>query len=222
MMRTTGRLRALYPDAVIGALSMRAVANAGCNPELERAKGEIEKDLRDRFAAAGKDALKNHPVLAAYREYYKRFGKTYHVALQLESVIWKGKSIPSVNCLVEAMFMAELKNMLLTAGHDLDAVAAPLEADAAVGTESFVTMRGDEQLLKENDMFIRDGTAIVSNIIYGPDKRTMITERTANVVYTVYAPPGVGAEAVRAHLHDIQRYVLLSCPSAATECLETA
>ena len=61
-------------------------------------------------------------MIQAYAAYYERFNKTYHVQLQLESVALKGKSIPRVSALVEAMFMAELENLLLTAGHDLDVV----------------------------------------------------------------------------------------------------
>ena len=69
----------------------------------------------------------------AYRDYYKRFDKTYHVQLQLESLLFKGKSIPSVAGLVDAMFMAEMKDWLLTAGHDLDSLQLPLRLEATTG-----------------------------------------------------------------------------------------
>jgi len=39
--------------------------------------------------------------MSAYEGYYRNFRKTYHVALQLESVIWKG-GIPSVGAIVKA------------------------------------------------------------------------------------------------------------------------
>ena len=73
-------------------------------------------------------ALLSHPVLQAYDAYYRQFKKTYHVQLQLESILFKGKSIPSVAALVEAMFMAEMNDLLLTAGHDLDALHLPPDA----------------------------------------------------------------------------------------------
>jgi hypothetical protein len=50
--------------------------------------------------------------IKTYHDYYKRFKKTYHILLQLESIVFKNKSIPKVSSLVEAMFMAELKNLL--------------------------------------------------------------------------------------------------------------
>jgi hypothetical protein len=46
------------------------------------------------------------------------------VKAQWESVAVKGKPIPSRAALVEAMFMAA--RLVLTAGHDLDALAGPL------------------------------------------------------------------------------------------------
>jgi hypothetical protein len=45
---------------------------------------------------------------------------------ELESVARKGKSIPSRAALVEAMFIAELENLILTAGNDLDVVVPPV------------------------------------------------------------------------------------------------
>lgn len=45
--------------------------------------------------------------------------KTYHVALQFESVVFKGKALlNNVAALDESMIMAELDDLLLTAGHD--------------------------------------------------------------------------------------------------------
>jgi DNA/RNA-binding domain of Phe-tRNA-synthetase-like protein len=157
--------------------------------------------------------------LQAYSNYYKRFKKTYHVQLQLESIVWKGKLIPSVSALVECMFMAEVKNMLLTAGHDLDRLHLPLALDVSNGSETYTLMRGDQQTLKEGDMFIRDQEGVISSIIYGPDRRTQITPETRNVIFTVYAPVGIDRSAVEGHLDDIRDCVLLVSPQARLELL---
>ena len=177
------------------------------------------KSLRSQFSGRDRAAMSNLPVLQAYNTYYRRFKKTYHVQLQLESIAWKGRSIPSVSALVEAMFMAEMKNMLLTAGHDLDILHLPLTLDVSKGTESYTLLRGDEQVLKAGDMMIGDGMGIVSSIVYGPDQRTQITDGTRNVVFTVYAPPGINEQAVTQHLQDIQEYVMIIAPQAQVELL---
>jgi DNA/RNA-binding domain of Phe-tRNA-synthetase-like protein len=190
------------------------VANPPQHPALDAAKARLEQALRERYGGLDRAALSQLPVLQAYAGYYKRFKKTYHVQHQLESVVFKGKSLPNVAALVEAMFMAELDDLLLTAGHDLDTLALPLTLDVAQGDETYTLLRGEPQTLKAGDMFIRDGEGMISSILYGPDRRTQITPETKAVVFTVYAPPGVAPEAVAAHLANLERSVRLITPEA--------
>lgn len=199
---------------------MRNVSNSSHHPKLEKRKTEIEEQLRSQFAGQDRAALASHPVLQAYGEYYKRFKKTYHIQLQLESIVLKGKSLPSVASLVECMFMAEVKNMLLTAGHDLDTLQLPLTLDVTKGNESYTLLRGETQTVKAGDMMISDGQGIISNIIYGPDQRTQITPSTRNVVFTVYAPAGIDEQLITSHLEDMRDYVRVVAPQAEVELIE--
>ncbi|MFN8385907.1 MAG: phenylalanine--tRNA ligase beta subunit-related protein [Anaerolineales bacterium] len=191
MFNITPSWQSTFPNAHVGVLVMRNASNPAHHAELEKQKIELEERLRSQFSGQDRTAIASHPVLQVYGEYYKRFKKTYHVQLQLESIVLKGKSIPSVASLVECMFMAEVKNMLLTAGHDLDKLQLPLTLDVTQGTESYTLMRGETQTVKAGDMTISDQAGIISNIIYGPDQRTQIAESTRNVVFTVYAPAGL-------------------------------
>jgi len=212
--------RAAYPDAAIGVLAMCGVTNPEGHAELDARKEELEDELRARFSGHDRAALKSIPVIRAYNDYYKRFGKSYHVQLQLESIVHKGKSIPRVAALVESMFMAELKNQMLTAGHDLDALEMPVGVDVAQGDENYTRINGQEQQMKPGDMMISDARGIISSVVYGPDQRTQITPKTTRVLFTVYAPPRIDAETVRLHLEDIQANVLVVSPDARTELLE--
>jgi DNA/RNA-binding domain of Phe-tRNA-synthetase-like protein len=209
-----------YPGAVVGTLAMRGVANPDSHPELDRRKDELESELRSRFAEGGRAAIKALPVLQAYDAYYARYKKTYHVQLQLESIALKGKSIPRVAALVEAMFMAELQNLLLTAGHDLGAVQQPARLDVANGSERYILLNSQEQMLKPGDMLVADAQGVISSVIHGPDQRTRITSDTRQVFFVVYAPPGIGEQAVRQHLQNIQTNVMLVAPEARTESLD--
>ena len=199
---------------------MREVINPPHHAELEKRKSALEEELRARFAGQDRLALLSHPILQAYDAYYRQFKKTYHVQLQLESIVFKGKSIPGVAALVEAMFMAEMKDLLLTAGHDLDSLHLPLTLDAAQGTESYTLLRGEPQTPKAGDMLIRDGEGIISSIIYGPDSRTQITPHTRNAVFTTYAPTGVSEEAVMNHLRQIQQNIEVIAPDAKVELIQ--
>lgn len=203
----------------MGILVMRDVANPKRHAELDDRKEKLESELRLRFADCDRATLKALPTIQAYSAYYKRYKKTYHVQLQLESVVFKGKSLPRVAALVEAMFLAELKNLLLTAGHDLAALQMPVRIDVAKGCERYIRLNGQEQQLKPNDMMIADTQGVISSVLYGPDYRTRITPETRQVLFTVYAPPGILEQSVYEHLEDIQANVMLVAAKAELETL---
>ena len=212
MLQVSETWKRFFPGAGVGVMLLEQVSNPAFSEALETEKRCVEAELRAKFAE--RQALVDSPTLKAYADYYKKFAKTYHVQQQLESVIFKGKSIPAVSGLVEAMFMAELKNGLLTAGHDFQTLQLPLTLDAASQDEQYVLMNGKEQAVKPGDMRISDTSGIISSIIHGPDQRTRITTDTQKVVYVVYAPPGIAHKLVLQHLSDIHRYVKLFAPGS--------
>lgn len=220
MFELTDLWKATYPDASAGVLIMLQADNPVRHAVLEGRKADLEKQLRLKYAGQDRNVIKSLPVMQAYDTYYRRFKKTYHVLLQLESIVFKDRSIPNGAALVEAMFMAEIKNMLLTAGHDLEAVDLPIQLDVSTGSERYTLLRGDEQTLKAGDMMMVDRTGVISSILYGPDQRTQIRNGTRNVIYTVYAPAGVEEDKVLEHLQDIQETVRLFAPHAKTEMLQ--
>jgi len=208
-----------YADAHAGILVMRDVANPPVFPELEKRKQELEDELRARHIGQDRKALDAIPTIQAYNSYYKQFKKSYHVQAQLESIVFKGRAIPSVGALVTAMFMAEVKNLLLTAGHDLDSLRLPVTLDVAKGDERYMLLRGQEQVLKAGDMMMADQDGVISSIIYGPDQRTQIRAETRNVLFAVYAPAGIPVEAVQMHLQGICDYVWIVSPVAEVEVM---
>jgi DNA/RNA-binding domain of Phe-tRNA-synthetase-like protein len=203
-----------YPGAAVGVLVMNGVCNPDHDSALDARKGALEEELRARYAGHDRAALRALPVMQAYHSYFKRFKKSYHVQLQLESIVFKDKPIPRVAALVEAMFMAELDHLLLTAGHDLASVEWPVGVYVADGTERFVRINGQEQQLKAGDMHIADAKGVLSSVIYGPDQRTQIRPDTEQVLFTTYAPPEIGPGAVEEHLAGIRDYALLFAPEA--------
>jgi DNA/RNA-binding domain of Phe-tRNA-synthetase-like protein len=221
MLKVTEAWRKTFPGATVGLIAVRGLSNPPSDLVLEERKKEVERDLRSRYKSLDKAALNQMPVLQAYDAYYRRFKKTYHVLLQLDSILNKGKSIPSVAALVECMFMSELKNMLLTAGHDLDALQGSLFLDVSTGTETYTLMRGEEQTLKPEDMMISDHQGVISSILYGPDYRTRITPQTQSALFTVYAPAGIDAEAVQLHLTDLLENIKVISPDVHLELLQT-
>jgi DNA/RNA-binding domain of Phe-tRNA-synthetase-like protein len=213
-------VKKVYPEAFMGILVMKNVCNSKKHKGLDRCALELENSLRKNFTGLDRVDLKNIEPLKTYNNYYKKFKKTYHVLLQLESIVFKNKSIPKVAPLVEVMFMAELKNLLLTAGHDLDALDLPIKLDVSSGGEKYVQISGQEKELIYNDMMVSDSKGIISSIIYGPDQRTQIKPSTRNVLFVVYAPPGIEKFKVFQHLQDIQNYIHIIAPESEIELLK--
>lgn len=219
MFNVSEMWKATHPGAAVGILAMHNVANPERHAMLDGRKAELENELRSRFSGYDRTTLRALPVLRAYHRYYKRFKKTYHVQLQLESIVFRNKQIPRVAALVEAVFMAELKDQMLTAGHDLEIIQEPVSIDMADGSERYVRINGQEQQLKRGDMAISDAEGVISSVLYGPDQRTRIRPVTQRVLFTAYAPPGIGEELVRAHLRNIQANILLVAPGATVEAM---
>lgn len=207
MLTVSEEWRKVYPGASAGLLVVEQVFNPLRSEELEREKQEAVKALQSRFK--NRNELLCFEPLRLYDEYYRRFKKTYHVRQQIESVIFKNKPIPSVAALVEAMFMAELKNGLLTAGHDLNSLKPPLSLSVGKVSDFYTGMGGKPIDVKADDMMISDQTGIISSILGGPDLRTKITPDTRNAVFAVYAPAGISDEMIELHFDDIIRCIRL-------------
>jgi DNA/RNA-binding domain of Phe-tRNA-synthetase-like protein len=205
-----------FPGARLGLLAMGGVANPASHPRLEQRKAQVEEELRRRYQGYDRGRLRELPFVRPYDVHYRKFAKTYHLLLQLESVLG-GKPIPSVAALVEAMFMAEVNSALLTAGHDLDALSQPLTLTVSDGDETYLGIRGRKETCKRGDMMIVDSEGVISSVLGGPDARTRITPRTRNVLFTVYAPEGIGEEMIRAHLRELEEHVRLISPEAVTQ-----
>jgi DNA/RNA-binding domain of Phe-tRNA-synthetase-like protein len=208
---------ATFPGAQIGLLLIGKVDNARRPTPLEDHKRRIEASLRAKYAAYDRPALLGTAVLGAYRDYYKTFNKTYHVLLQLESIVFKGKTLPRVNPLVDANFAAEMETLLLSAGHDADRLAWPVTIDASEGTETFVQMNGSRKTIKARDMIMKDQKEVVCTVIYGQDQRTPISPETRRALYVTYVPSGIDRSVVDRHLETIQTNIRLFAPAAAVE-----
>ncbi len=214
MLKVSPNWKAQEPDSSLGLLVIRGAPNIPDHPELKKAKKALEEELRVRYAGMDRKALREEPILAAYDAFYRRFRKSYHVQLQLESVVFKGKPILSPSALVTCMFMAELKTGLLTAAHDFDSLDLPLTAEISAGEETYQQLNGTIKQLKAGDLYIRDLQGILSSVIYGPDKRTQIRPDTVNSLFTTYGPPGITVSQVEAQLEILEGYIMLFAPEA--------
>lgn len=204
-----------WPQAHVGLMTVSGVGALSGNAALNEKKDELVRALRKRFP--DKEAILSwHPV-RSYVDYFKRYKKTYHVLMQLESIACRGKSLPSVSPVVEAMFMAELDNAILTAGHDVEKLHLPLRLKAADGDEKYEGIGGREQAVKARDMIMSDGAGIIASVIGGPDDRTKLTPQTQRCLFVAYGPPGIEPIILERHLAAIRSNLELFSPELRVE-----
>ena len=216
-MSVTDEWRTTYPGALIGVLELSGVANTRPSLQFNDRKRETEAGLRARYRGFTRQDFLALPVMAAYDRYYKRFNKTYHVQLQVESLVWKGKALPTISPLVDANFIAEVETFVLTAGHDVAKLHGSLGIDVSRDGEQITQMNGVAKALRAGDMIMRDATGVRCSIIYGQDNRSLLSSETSGVLYVAYAPPGVPAETVEAQLRTVEANIRLVSPTALLE-----
>lgn len=173
--------------------------------------------MRERYNGFTRRDLLALPVMAAYDRYYGRFNKTYHVQLQLESIVFKGKALPDVSPAVDANFVAEVETLILTAGHDARKLNGPIVFDVSRDDDQMTQMNGTARAIRAGDMIMRDRDGVSCSIIYGQDARSPITPGTTHALYVAYVPAGIPADVVERHLREIEANIRLCSADVTLE-----
>ncbi len=217
VISATEAWKTTHPGAVIGLLEFSALDNRQHSQCLDERKRTIGASLRERYHGFTRQDFLSLPVMAAYNQYYRKFNKTYHVLLQLESITIKGKNLPNVSPLVDASFAAELDTLVLTAGHDAARLNSAITMDVSREGDTFIQMGGAVKAIPPGDMVMRDESGLLCSILYGQDNVSPITTQTTRALYVAYAPAGVPQEAVQSQLQKIEEHIRLFSPHAVVE-----
>ena len=216
---TTNEWKEAHPGGKIGLLEISGLDNTQPTPALDQEKRAIEQRLREKYAGFSRNDFLGLPIMGAYHRYYRKFGYTYHVLLQLESVVLKGKSLPNISPLVDANFAAELDTLILTAGHDVSKLKEPVLIDVAREGDEITQMGGKQRSVPIGDMLMKDAGDVACTILRGQDNRSPISKTTTHVVYVSYAPDGVREGQVQLQLEIMERYVRLFSSDCVVEQL---
>ncbi|MHB9031505.1 MAG: hypothetical protein ACYC6L_00510 [Anaerolineae bacterium] len=218
-IEVTSALRAQYPAAPFGVLAVRGFKPAPCASLAQVIERELNVIRAAHSNYVRQEYMLTEPV-CHYVRYYRRFKKTYHILLQLESVLLKGKTIPDTLPAVQALLLAELKHALNTVGADQACLQPPLYMDTALGGENFMGAGGQPIVLSTGDLYLRDERGAFVSLIYGQDNRTRITQESCDLLFVTFGVEGVTRGQVLAHLEDLLAYLRVFDPDAAVETLE--
>jgi len=125
--------------------------------------------------------------------------------------------LPNVSPLVDANFAAELETLILTAGHDVAQLEAPVVIDVAREGDEIVQMNGNRKEVPVGDMLMRAAQDVACSILRGQDNRSPISKSTTHVLYVSYTPDGVTEAQVRAQLEAMEKYIRLFSPNCVRE-----
>jgi DNA/RNA-binding domain of Phe-tRNA-synthetase-like protein len=217
MIQISDNWRSSHPGGAVGLLCIEIDRSQTRNSDLDQERLTLEHQLREKYQGVPRSEIRQLPLMQDYTQYYKRFKKSYHVLLQLDSICNQKRSIPHSDALVQAMFMAEMKSFILTAGHDLDQTRGTINLDSSQGDEVYNILRGDRVTCKAGDMLMADSQAVICSVIYGQDQRTQITENTARVLYVMYVPPGIDRGDIETHILDLEQNILTAFPQSESK-----
>jgi DNA/RNA-binding domain of Phe-tRNA-synthetase-like protein len=192
----SNELQLNFKEAIFGSLIIKDIPNKKKSLPFELKKSQLEKSIQNTYN------VDEDYILNFYKEYFKKWSKSYPIDFQIKSIS-KGKRLPNISVLVDSMFYAEMKNKILTSGHDLDQINGNLKFEVSNGHESYLKFDGKDQQLKKGDIYLRDDKNILASILYGPAKSTSITMNTKNVLFLAWCPVGITADIVKNHLMDI-------------------
>jgi DNA/RNA-binding domain of Phe-tRNA-synthetase-like protein len=198
---------------MFGFLTVSGCANRPQTLAINAEKQAVEARLRERFPG---DTIDAGPIARAYAGYFRRYGGRYPVVHQAKSVL-AGRPIESASALVEVMFTAELDSLILTSGHDRRAVRCPLAVDVAVAGDIYTKLSGKDQMLRADDLVVRDADGIIASVAYGPDARTRVRQDSGAAFFGAWCPAGIPAAAAQAHLERLAVLLRLESPEAVIE-----
>ena len=213
----TDEWRTTHSGASIALLELSGVENTHPSEALNQRKRATEARLRETCAGFNRKDFLALPVMAAYARYYKQFNKTYHVQLQLESLVLKGKKLPNVSPLVDSNFVAEVETFILTAGHDAARLNGAVVFDVSREGDRITQLNGESKPIRAGDMIMRDAEGVSCTILYGQDNRSPISAQTNQVLYVAYLPVGVPVESANEQFQKIKDNIRLFSPDAVVK-----
>ncbi len=132
--------------------------------------------------------------IQAFDNFFTENGFRSPLGHQFEMVRRKG--LPPGSALVQALLLAEMSTGLLMGAQDAAAIQGELLYDLVVDGESFKGMRGTVQC-REGEIVLRDAEGIIASLFQGPDHRTRLAKATRDVIFFVFAVPGIDTEQIR-------------------------
>ncbi|MFH0875593.1 MAG: tryptophan--tRNA ligase [archaeon] len=197
----TKKLLNKYPEFNCRAIIVDSVDNNQRIARLDAEKKKIESEI-----VANNKNPSEIKLVKDYNEFFNKFSKSVPIQFQLESIL-KGKEIPKTNPLVEVLFMLEMKHAVMISGHDTSSIKGDLIFDLSDGSESFVKIDGKSQKFKADDILLKDEKEVITTLLYGPDFKTKMTEKTTRCVFLFWFFKRIDEMIIENTIENLREYM---------------
>jgi len=211
-LKIDSKLNTRFPDLTVLTLRIKGVQIRKRGAELEKFKVEVMRQVRNEYNL---DSVKDHPTFRAYRDFFWSIRidptKIRPAAEALIRRILAGKTLPSINTLVDAYNLASIKSRIALATFDADKLEGELLMRFAEEGEQFYGIGMKKPLiLKGGEIVVSDDQKLIAVYPYRDANNTKVTEDTENIMMLVCGVPGIPKEnmenASRVALEYITRF----------------
>lgn len=192
----------LFPDAHLGILLVKDIPSSDVSPQevkdlLEEANEEAKKFLVE-------DQLSQNPVVAVWREAYKKFKTKKGARCSIEALlkrVQKGNPVGSILPLVDIYNATSLKFGLPCGAEDIDKFQGDLQLTVTEGGDPFGGIGDEGEETLPGELCYKDDAGAVCRCFNWRDsERTMITETTKNAFMIFELTDGERLEDLKAAL----------------------
>jgi DNA/RNA-binding domain of Phe-tRNA-synthetase-like protein len=176
---------------VVGYVDGVRVENSGA--DLQKFKEEVLTEVRQKYSL---ESLKDVAIFRAYRDFFWKVGidptKIRPAAEALVRRILAGKSIPTINNVVDSYNLASIGTEVALAAFNRDELNGSLLMRAAEKGERFLGIGMSEPMeLNGGEIVISDEEKLVAVYPYRDADRSRVSGRTRNLTILVCGVPGI-------------------------------
>ena len=212
-LKTDSKLKTRFPDLTVLTLRIRDVKIQKRGAELEKFKVEVMRQVRNDYSL---DSVKDQPIFRAYRDFFWSIKidptKIRPAAEALIRRILAGKTLPSINTLVDVYNLASIKSRIALATFDADRLEGELLMRFAEEGEQFYGIGMEKPLiLKGGEIVVSDEEKLVAIYPYRDADNTKVTEKTENIMMLVCGVPCIPKETLENASHVALEYINRFC-----------
>lgn len=190
-----------------GIVVLRSAKNSGSHPTLEKLLRAEEGRLRENINGH----ITDHPVIAEWREAYRRFGaKPSEHRCSIEAIsrrVLKSDLLPTINPLVDIGNIISLRYFLPAGAHPLPKSYEPLELRSSMAEDVFRPLDGGalETPAPREIVFAQGNCVLTRRWTWRQAAGTQTSRDTTDVLFNIDGLPPTGESTVLDAMCDIEK-----------------